>query len=96
MRSIGEGLQHFWRDTELRTYRVARFHQVRLLDETFVRRADYDLQTYWQRHLQEFVENFSEYTRADRSLWANLLDAVNMRSGGLTYYGGFLLATPYR
>lgn len=50
------------RDGELRTYRVARFHQVRLLDERFVRRADYDLQTYWQRHLQEFVENFSEYS----------------------------------
>lgn len=49
------------REGELRTYRVARFHQVRLLDEKFARRLDFDLQTYWRDHLQEFVESFSEY-----------------------------------
>lgn len=49
------------RDGELRTYRVARFHQVRLLDQTFTHRPDFDLPTYWHDHLQEFVESFSEY-----------------------------------
>jgi predicted DNA-binding transcriptional regulator YafY len=49
------------REGELRTYRVARFHSLRLLDQTFVRRADFDLPSYWQAHLQEFIESFSEY-----------------------------------
>jgi predicted DNA-binding transcriptional regulator YafY len=49
------------RDGEFRTYRVARFHQVRLLDQPFARQQDFDLQTYWKEHLQEFVDSFSEY-----------------------------------
>lgn len=49
------------REGDLRTYRVARFHRVRLLPERFMRRPDFDLQTYWQEHLQEFIESFSEY-----------------------------------
>lgn len=44
--------------------------------------------------LSHVLENLSEYTRADRSLWANLVAAANISSGGLTYYGGFLLAFP--
>jgi predicted DNA-binding transcriptional regulator YafY len=50
------------RQGELRTYRVARFHEVRALPQSFVRRPDYDLQAYWQNHLQEFIESFSEYS----------------------------------
>ena len=50
------------RESEMRTYRVARFHQVRLLDEAFVRRADFDLLAYWQAHLKEFVGSFSDYS----------------------------------
>lgn len=50
------------RDDEFRTYRVSRFHQLRLLDQHFTRRADFDLQRYWERHLKEFVESFSEYS----------------------------------
>jgi hypothetical protein len=49
------------RDGELRTYRVIRFHEVRLLPETFVRRTDFDLATYWQEQLASFVASFSEY-----------------------------------
>lgn len=49
------------RDGELRTYRVARFHRVRLLEQSFTRRPDFDLPTYWHGHLQEFMESFSEY-----------------------------------
>lgn len=44
--------------------------------------------------LSHVLENLPQYTNPDRSAWANLVDAVNMRSGGLTYYGGLLLATP--
>src|SRR5207302_11230898 len=40
------------------------------------------------------LENLSQYTRSDRSFTQNLWDMVNVRSGGLTYYGGFLLAFP--
>lgn len=50
------------REGELRTYRVTRFHEVRVLEQGFKRRADYDLQTYWQAHLQDFIDSFSEYT----------------------------------
>jgi predicted DNA-binding transcriptional regulator YafY len=39
-------------DGELRTYRVNRFHSVRLLDESFTRRPDFDLPTFWRTHMQ--------------------------------------------
>ena len=42
------------RDKELRTYRVTRMHSVRLLDETFIRRPDFDLPTYWRAQAQNF------------------------------------------
>ncbi|MGD1276200.1 MAG: prolipoprotein diacylglyceryl transferase [Tepidisphaeraceae bacterium] len=40
------------------------------------------------------LENFHEYTRHELSFWRNLGNAADMRAGGLTFYGGFLLATP--
>lgn len=46
---------------ELRTYRVSRFHSVRLLDQSFSRRPSFDLPTYWQTQMQNFSEAFSEY-----------------------------------
>jgi predicted DNA-binding transcriptional regulator YafY len=44
------------RDGELRTYRVNRFHSVRLLDKSFARRPDFDLPAYWRAHTQS-MEN---------------------------------------
>jgi phosphatidylglycerol:prolipoprotein diacylglycerol transferase len=44
--------------------------------------------------LSHVIENFHQYTDPSRSIWANFFDAINIRSGGLTYYGGFLLAFP--
>ena len=44
--------------------------------------------------LSHVLENIGYYTNPNRSLWANFFDAINIRSGGLTYYGGFLLAFP--
>jgi predicted DNA-binding transcriptional regulator YafY len=49
------------RADEFRIYRVDRFHTVRLLDQGFSRRPDFDLPTYWQTRLQSFVSTFSEY-----------------------------------
>ncbi|RPI88560.1 MAG: WYL domain-containing protein, partial [Chloroflexi bacterium] len=46
---------------ELRTYRVARLHSVRLLDRSFSRRPDFDLPTYWQTQMQNFGSTFSDY-----------------------------------
>lgn len=46
---------------ELHTYRVARIQRITLLDTRYQRRADFDLHTYWQTHLQEFKEALSEY-----------------------------------
>lgn len=44
--------------------------------------------------LSHVLENLGQYTRADRSAWENFIQAINIREGGLTYYGGFLLAFP--
>lgn len=44
--------------------------------------------------LSHVLENFSEYTNPDLSAWQNFFNAINIREGGLTYYGGFLLAFP--
>lgn len=49
------------RDGEFRTYRVARFHEVRVRDQHFTRRPDYDLPRYWQDHMHEFADSFCEY-----------------------------------
>lgn len=46
------------RDGELRTYRVNRFHSVKLLDQSFVRRSDFDLPAYW-RARSKSTERFS-------------------------------------
>jgi phosphatidylglycerol---prolipoprotein diacylglyceryl transferase len=40
------------------------------------------------------LENFPEYTRGDLSVMENLRNIINTREGGLTFYGGLLLATP--
>jgi phosphatidylglycerol---prolipoprotein diacylglyceryl transferase len=44
--------------------------------------------------LSHVLENVGQYTDPTRSFAANLFDAINIRNGGLTYYGGFLLAFP--
>jgi predicted DNA-binding transcriptional regulator YafY len=46
---------------ELRTYRVARFHSMRLLEQSFTRRPDFDLPAYWQEQVQNFSSTFPEY-----------------------------------
>lgn len=43
--------------------------------------------------LSHVLENLHEYTRGDRTLWQNLYAMVNIRSGGLTFYGGLILGT---
>jgi predicted DNA-binding transcriptional regulator YafY len=48
------------REGELRTYRVNRFHSIRILDRSFTRREDFNLPEYWQIHLQGFQEEFSD------------------------------------
>src|ERR1041384_3476488 len=40
------------------------------------------------------LENLADYTRPDLSWGQNLMHMLNLREGGLTYYGGFLLSTP--
>ncbi|BCL77954.1 transcriptional regulator [Ktedonobacteria bacterium brp13] len=49
------------RDGVLRTYRIARFKHIALLDTHFLRSDDFDLATHWQQHLQEFTATFSGY-----------------------------------
>ena len=42
--------------------------------------------------LSHVLENIHQYTDPHRTFAANFIDAVNIRSGGLTFYGGFILA----
>src|SRR3954453_13757129 len=44
--------------------------------------------------LSHVLENIGTYTNPNRTAWENFVDAINIRSGGLTFYGGFLLAFP--
>jgi phosphatidylglycerol:prolipoprotein diacylglycerol transferase len=44
--------------------------------------------------LSHVMENIQQYTRPELSAGENFWNAINIREGGLTYYGGFLLATP--
>lgn len=44
--------------------------------------------------LSHVLENLGDFTRSDLTVWQNLKNVFNMRGGGLTYYGGFLLAFP--
>jgi phosphatidylglycerol:prolipoprotein diacylglycerol transferase len=43
--------------------------------------------------LSHVMENIEEYTRADRSAWENFKAMIDVPSGGLTFFGGLLLAT---
>jgi phosphatidylglycerol:prolipoprotein diacylglycerol transferase len=44
--------------------------------------------------LSHVIENWDVYTNPARTFSANLFDAINIRSGGLTFYGGLILAFP--
>src|SRR5580698_4246996 len=44
--------------------------------------------------LSHVLENLPAYTRSDLSVWTNLYNMINIRSGGLTFYGGLILACP--
>jgi phosphatidylglycerol---prolipoprotein diacylglyceryl transferase len=44
--------------------------------------------------LSSVFENWHTYMNPERSMFDNFIDAINIRNGGLTFYGGFLLATP--
>lgn len=44
--------------------------------------------------VSHILENLGEFTNPKLSAWDNFINMVNLRSGGLTYYGGFLLAFP--
>jgi predicted DNA-binding transcriptional regulator YafY len=46
---------------EFRTFRVSRLKNVVRLNTHFERQADFDLSSYWQKHLQNFGEAFDEY-----------------------------------
>jgi phosphatidylglycerol:prolipoprotein diacylglycerol transferase len=44
--------------------------------------------------LSHVLENLPDYTRSDLSAWQNFVNMINIRSGGLTFYGGVILAAP--
>ena len=44
--------------------------------------------------LSHVLENLHDYTRPELGFWTNAWNMVNIRSGGLTLYGGLILAAP--
>ncbi len=44
--------------------------------------------------ISHVLENFSYYTNPSLSAWDNFVNMINIRSGGLTFYGGLILAAP--
>jgi phosphatidylglycerol:prolipoprotein diacylglycerol transferase len=44
--------------------------------------------------LSHVIENWPQYSDPARSFWSNFFAAINIRSGGLTFYGGLILAFP--
>ncbi len=44
--------------------------------------------------LSHVLENLRDYTRPGLGFWTNAWNMVNIRSGGLTLYGGLILAAP--
>lgn len=44
--------------------------------------------------LSHVLENLDAYTSNEYTFWQNFRAAINLSSGGLTFYGGFLFATP--
>lgn len=50
------------REDELRTYRVSRFIEVKLLDKSFRRPENFNLKQYWDSTAQAFAEGMLQYT----------------------------------
>ena len=44
--------------------------------------------------MSHVLENLAYYTNPKLSAWDNFLTMINIRSGGLTFYGGLILAAP--
>ncbi|XID91202.1 helix-turn-helix transcriptional regulator [Paenibacillaceae bacterium WGS1546] len=45
----------------IRTFRISRFEEARVLDETFERPADFRLETYWERSTERFLSTLPRY-----------------------------------
>ena len=46
--------------------------------------------------IESLAANNGEFANNGKTAWDNFLAMLNVSSGGLTFYGGFLLATQYR
>jgi phosphatidylglycerol:prolipoprotein diacylglycerol transferase len=45
--------------------------------------------------MSHVLENWAYYTNPHLSAWDNFVNMINIRSGGLTFYGGLVLAAPF-
>ncbi|MFS0728269.1 helix-turn-helix transcriptional regulator [Paenibacillus sp. 1P07SE] len=60
---------------DLRTYRISRLMGARMLEATFERPADFDLEQYWEQSTQQFKQNLPRYParlRAHRKLHSRI------------------------
>jgi predicted DNA-binding transcriptional regulator YafY len=50
------------REGELRTYRVSRFLELRVLDGHFTRPSDFDLLDYWEQNARAFIDTILQFS----------------------------------
>jgi predicted DNA-binding transcriptional regulator YafY len=50
------------REVEMRTYRISRIAEVKLLAEHFTRSSDFDLPAYWESQVQEFLQTLTQFS----------------------------------
>lgn len=48
-------------DEDMRTYRISRFAEAKVLEESFVRPADFDLASYWEESTKQFKASLPRY-----------------------------------
>lgn len=53
-------------ENEIRSYRVSRIREVKVLDESFVRPPDFDLAAYWEQSSQKFKAHLPRYRMSAR------------------------------
>ena len=50
-----------YRKGDFRIYRVSRIQRLQVLDDSFERQRDFELQTFWRTHSQTFAQKLDEY-----------------------------------
>lgn len=78
-------------DGEMRTYRISKVHEATILDETFVRPADFDLAAHWERSAETFRERLPRFNVLLRTRDVAWIERMT-RYGGIDSVTGDIVA----